>query len=287
MYLNKFGWIGLAAFFIVLLCMPLGHAAMILMEHWFEGGLLNLMAFLMGVIGLGLTIWGTRLQSDNAATLLGFFGGLLVWTGWVEFSYVYFASKLQIAPIMENGEVATKPEYLLLMSSVGFWAIITLFYIARVRSGCPFYGWIRSKSRISTPEKTILMSVNKSMTTFMETNMLLWSCYLLLMFAYDDAFLGDRHPLTLLIATGCLIWSVWLFVRLVKIKSLGRAIRYALPTVIIFWTFVEVMGRIGLFNEIWVEPTAYKTEMFVMLIILIAIVAGAVFRKRTQRSNTL
>lgn len=32
--LFKFSWIGIAAFFIVLLCMPLGHAAMILMEHF-------------------------------------------------------------------------------------------------------------------------------------------------------------------------------------------------------------------------------------------------------------
>lgn len=36
--------------------------------------------------------------------------------------------------------------------------------------------------------------------------------------------------------------------------SLGRNIRYALATVIVFWTFVEIMARNGFFNEIWVEP---------------------------------
>ncbi len=80
MFRSKFSWIGVAAFFIVLLCMPLGHAAMILMEHYFAGGLLNLMAFLLGIVGLGLTVWGMCMKNDYAATLLGFFGGLLVWT---------------------------------------------------------------------------------------------------------------------------------------------------------------------------------------------------------------
>lgn len=282
MFQSKFSWIGVAAFFIVLLCMPLGHATMILMEHYFAGGLLNVMAFLLGIVGLGLTVWGMRIKSDNTATLLGFFGGLLVWTGWIEFLYVYFASKLNIAPLMENGEVVTKPEYLLLMSSVGFGSIIMLFYIARLRSGCSFYCWIQSKLRIASKEQAAQTGGNKSITTFMGTNILLWSCYLLLMFAYDDTFLGDRHPMTITIAMGCLVWSVWLFVRLIQSKSMGRAIRYALPTVIIFWTFVEVMGRIGLLKEIWVEPTAYKTEMIVMAITLFAIIAAFVLYKRTQ-----
>lgn len=129
------------------------------------------------------------------------------------------------------------------------------------------------------------MGENKSMVTFMETNMLLWSCYLLLMFAYDETFLGDRHPVTIAIAIGCMVWSVWLFVQLVQIKSMGRAIRYALPTVIPFWKFVEVMGRIGLLKEIWVEPTTYKTEMIVMAITLLAIIVGFVLYKRTQTSK--
>lgn len=279
---NKFGWTGAAAFFIVLLCMPLGHAAMILMEHWFEGGELYLAAFLLGVVGIAMTAWGVRTKSDNIATLLGFFGGLLVWTGWVEFVYIYFANELNVAPLVEDGKVVTKPEYLLLMSSVGFWAIIMVLYVARVSSGCSFYCWIQSKLRIPIKERSTPMGANKSVVTFMETVMLLWSSYLLLMFAYDKSILGDKHPVTIGIATACLLWSIWLFVRLLGIKSMGRAIRYSIPTVIIFWTFVEVMGRIGLLKEIWVEPTTYKTEMTIMLVMLITVVAIGVFRKKAK-----
>lgn len=280
MYPNKFRWIGVSAFFIVLLCMPLGHAAMILMEHWFHGSTLNLMAFLLGLTGLFITIGGSRMKSDSLATFSGFFGGLFVWTGWVEFLYIYYAKKLHVSPLIENGEVVTKPEYLLLMSSVGFWAIIMIFYIFRTRSACSFYCWIQSQLGIEKKLSTTQLTTNKSMITFMETNMLLWTCYLLLMFAYDESFLGERHPMTLCIAVGCLIWSVWLFVRLLKINAMGRAIRYALPTVIIFWTFVEVMGRIGLLKEIWVEPIAYKVEITSMLVMLLTLIISYVFYKR-------
>ncbi len=51
------------------------------------------------------------------------FRGLLVWTGWIEFAFVYFANRYNVAPLMDNGEIATKPEYLIMPSSVGFWAV--------------------------------------------------------------------------------------------------------------------------------------------------------------------
>ena len=65
---------------------------------------------------------------------------------------------------------------------------------------------------------------------------------------------GDRHPLTYFVAFGSLFWSAFLFLKLIKIKKFDYAIRYAIPTVIIFWNFVEVTGRWDMFKEIWVHP---------------------------------
>ncbi len=104
------------------------------------------------------------------------------------------------------------------------------------------------------------------MTTFMELNVLQWTCYMVLLFAYDTEFLGDRHPVTMLIAFGSLAWSIYLFIRLLKIKKLAYAIRYAIPTVIIFWTFVEILGRWDMLTEIWVEPSHYWLEMTMMAV---------------------
>lgn len=267
---KKHRFIGFSAFMIVLFTMPLGHAVMIIMEKTLEKSYLTPAAFLVGLIGLILAIWGFYIKKETPATFAGLFGGLLVWTGWIEFTFVYYAHRYNVAPLMENGEIVTKPEYLILMSSVGFWAIITLFYIFSARTGCLFYTWIQKKLGITRKDGALHNIVkNNSITTFMETNMLLWTSYLVLMFAYDDVLLGDRHPVTAFIAFGSLAWSAYLFYKLMKIQKIGYAIRYAIPTVIIFWTFVEILGRWDLFHEIWVEPMKYSTEMIIMFIVMI------------------
>ena len=255
-------WTGILSFLIVLFTMPLGHAAMILMEKMLGHNLLYPAAFGLGVVGLIMLLIGIVTRKESSATFLGLFGGLFVWTGWIEFGYVYFANRFGVQPLMENGEVVTKPEYLIMPSSYGFWAIVMLFYIFSTRSGCNFFNWIQRKIRYGQPVEELQPVVrNAAMTTFMELNVLLWTCYMILLFSYDNEFLGDRHPVTMLIAFGSLAWSIYLFIRLLKIKKLAYAIRYAIPTVIIFWTFVEILGRWDILTEIWVEPSHYWLEM--------------------------
>lgn len=280
--MRKLNFVGLAAFLIVLLSMPLGHAAMILIEHTFRDGALTFAAFVVGLMGVVLMVMGLRCSRDTCATLCGFLGGILTWTGWIEFCYVYFATRLEVAPLVENGEVVTKPEYLLMMSSVGFWSLVMIFYIFNVRSECTFFGWIQRKAHIKSDNMVQTENKNRSITTFIQTNVLLWTCYLVLLFAYDDNILGDYHPVTAMIALGCLGWSIYLFGRLMRYTAMGSAIRYAIPSVMIFWTFIEVLGRWGVMDEIWVNPLNYKWEMAAMLALLVAVVGGAVWHKKTK-----
>ncbi len=111
---------GFLAFFIVLFTMPLGHAAMILMEKGFGHKYIYLAATVLGFLGLVLLVWGIASSNNTKATFLGLFGGLFVWTGWIEFAYVYFANRFGVEPLIVNGEVVTKPEYLIMPSSIGF-----------------------------------------------------------------------------------------------------------------------------------------------------------------------
>lgn len=274
-------WTGILSFIIVLFMMPLGHAAMILMEKILGHNLLYLAALLLGVIGVGLLVLGIYSKKEITATFAGLFGGMLVWTGWVEFAYVYYANRYGVQPLIENGEIVTKPEYLIMPSSVGFWAIIMLFYIFSIKSNCVLFTWIQDKLHYGTAKKAVpdeqqvsrLQPVvrNHAMTTFMEMNIIMWTCYIVLLFVYDERFFGDHHPVTSIIAFGSLAWSIYLFVKLLKIKKLGYAIRYAIPTVIIFWTFVEIMGRWDMLKEIWIEPSHYWMEMTVMLVAFVVL----------------
>ena len=106
----------------------------------------------------------------------------------------------------------------------------------------------------------------------MELIMILWGSYLLLMFCYDDNFLGDHHPVTLLVGLGCLIGSFFIFAKQLRIASWGANIRMAIATVIVFWTPVEIMGRMNLLNEIWIAPMEHKTEMDIVVAAFAALV---------------
>ena len=87
--------IGVFSFIIVLLLMPLGHALMVLNELVLEGHKL-LGAFFIGLLGVVLLFYGVKKNANKStATILGLLAGILIWTGWVEFSFVWIADKFR------------------------------------------------------------------------------------------------------------------------------------------------------------------------------------------------
>ena len=90
---NRYWWKAIASFLIVLFTMPLGHALMIMMEHLLSPVALHYAAFAIGAVGVFMVIFGVFVKGDTRQTLWGLFGGLLFWTGWVEFIYMYYANR--------------------------------------------------------------------------------------------------------------------------------------------------------------------------------------------------
>ena len=249
-------WRTIASFLLVLFAMPLGHALMILMEKFMDEGAMHVAGFAMGFVGLVLVIVGVFVKGDTRQTLWGLFGGLLFWTGWVEFLFLYYARRYGVPPEIENGVVVTKPEYLIMPASFGLWMMVMTMYVFSTKNGCDLITWIqkvcfRSKRKVVVVQP---MTRHTSIVTFMELNMILWAMYLLLMFCYDKTFLGDHHPVTFLVGVGCLVGSIFMFRHQLHIAAWGANIRMAIATVIIFWTPVEILGRMNFFQEFWVEP---------------------------------
>lgn len=258
---------GVFSFIIILLFMPLGHSLMILNEKLFLDykywG-----AFAIGLLGVLVLIYSLpQKRKRSTATLLGLLAGILVWTGWIEFSFVWIAEKLSIPALMENGEIATKPEYLIMPSSLGLLSVFFLVFLFSYNK-CQFFNWFQKVFFIKKHLKTKGYDKPIAVTTFLETIMILWTFYIVLLLVYDNDIAGDKHIFTYIVAFGSLFWSIYLFLRLIKITKFDFAIRYAVPTVIIFWNFVEVMGRWNLFKEIWVHPFEYKIEIITTSLIL-------------------
>ncbi|MFT6384913.1 MAG: hypothetical protein ACJAQR_001751 [Bacteroidia bacterium] len=249
--------------------MPIGHALMVLNEILLQDSKL-VGAGIIGVLGTVLLIIGIRKNKNRAvASILGLLAGILIWTGWVEFSFVWIAEKLNVAPYMENGEVATKPEYLVMLSSIGLLGALALFYTFS-RTHCTLIVWFQKTFRFKDQlVQKEFIEKPLAIVSFMETIIIIWAFYILLLLVYDPDLFGDKHPVTYIVAYGSLIWSALLIANLLKIQKFDYAIRYAIPTVVIFWNFIEVLGRWGWFKEIWVYPKEHWIEIAVMTLAFI------------------
>ena len=284
---KKNWWKSIASFLLVLCTMPLGHAMMIIMENTMTPAAVHCSAFCMGFIGLLLVIGGVFVKGDTRQTVCGLIGGLLFWTGWVEFLFQYYATRWGTQPEMENGEVVTRPEYLILPASFGMWMMVMTLYIFSTKNGCNFINWwqrmiLRShKNEIAARP----MTHHTSIVTFMELNMILWASYLLLMFCYDKNFLGDRHPITSIVAAGCLLGSIFIFKKQLKLSSWGANIRMAIATVIVFWVPVEVLGRLNFFHEFWVEPEKYATQIVSILVAFLVLMVYIMMAARKRKAG--
>lgn len=280
---------GIFSFLLVLILMPIGHALMVLNEVLLHEDK-YIGAIVMGFFGVILLLFGIKKQNPTTATILGFLGAVLIWTGWVEFSFMWIAEKNNVASLVVDGEIVTKKEYLVMLSSLG--VLMTLmFYFVFSRTNCTFFIWFQNVLgfRENIVTQTGFKKPN-AVVVFGETVMLLWFFYIVLLLVYDNQIAGDQHWATHLVAWGSLVWSFYLIGKLLKINSFDYAIRYAVPTVIIFWNFVEVIGRWGLFKEIWIHPLEYWLEVslfFVLLFVLLFIfVTNPVFnRKNKKRAN--
>ena len=314
---RKYHWgVTLASFFLVLATMPLGHALMRVMEDTMSVTAVNRCAFAMGLAGLAIAVWGVFVNGDVKQTLMGLFGGLLFWTGWVEFLFGYFAARFGVHyDLVGSGIVQTtteyvngigvshemlingipvqdipaaelkalrgsRPEYLIMPASFGFWVMFIILYLFGSKTGCHALNWLQKVFFGPRRDEIVPrnMSRHTAITTFEELNVMMWTCYLLLMFVYDPVFLGDSHPVTIAIAVGCLVGAFFMFRYQLKLGAWGPNIRMAISTVVVFWTAVEVFARNHLLSEFWVSPLQHIPEMVSILVCFLALVVFVIIR---------
>ncbi|MEZ5500710.1 MAG: hypothetical protein R3E77_14955 [Steroidobacteraceae bacterium] len=258
-------WVGLIAFLIVFLVQGLGHAQMTIMEHIWPGPNYVLQtAFGLGLFGAVFLWWGMRRKNEVAATWIGFWAGTCLWTGWVEFSYVWAADYLGVKDLMDPyhpGEIATKNEYLVMMSSVGVLAATLTYFLFNKETKCNFFLWLQRNLGLKTGKPNPSHERNFAAITALETIYVIWFFYVLLLFIYDESILGDRHPVTYVLFFLNVIWAVYLIQRLLRFWRVTTAIRYAIPTAIISWNVEEIMGRWNLYKDFWVHPGEYWFEI--------------------------
>jgi hypothetical protein len=257
-------FIGLLAFVIVFVVQALGHTVMIAMENIFGEQYVYQSAFALGAFGAVLLYIGMRHPGEVAGTWYGFWAGTFLWTGWVEFAFVWNANYLAVPDLMDPrvaGQIATKAEYLVMMSSVGVLCATMAYFVMNKETKCNMFVWMQRNLGLRTGKPSRGYERNFAGITALETIYVVWFCYLALLFIYDEQILGDHHPVTYGIFFANTVWAIYLFQRLVQMWKVTTAIRYGIPTAIIAWNSVEIAGRWHLFTEFWEKPQEFGLEM--------------------------
>jgi len=269
-------FIGLLAFLGVFVVQGLGHTTMALM-HWLIPAYEMQFAFGMGLVGIGMLLYGMKVPGETAATWWGFFAAMLLWTGWVEFTFVQYSRLLEVPPLLDAaGEIATKPEYLLMEASVGVLMVSLLYFMLNKETKCNFFHWIQRTCRLQSivGRANPRHERNFALITFIESIYLLWFFYLLLLVVYNEAWIGETSPLMLVIFVLNTIWTIYLFSRLIKMWKVGTAVRYAIATGIIGFTSYEILGRWGVkAGDIWMEPEKYGLELIAVTVVIAIVTA--------------
>ncbi len=267
---------GLKAFFLIFLMMPLGHALMVVMNRslgeqvgWGAFGL-----FLIGVALLATTRW-TR--STAWQSFLGAFAGVLLWTGAVEYGLLYAATVLGIVEV--NG---TAGEYRLMMHTWSFLLLLLLYLVVHESVRCNLFIWLRRKLRLTRKAPVTGTVTNYGPRTAFEMASILWFFYVFLLLLYDEQLVGVHHPLTYATLILSLAGGMYLFYRLIRIKDMGYAIRYAIPTVIVIWNVVEITAKWSLFEEPWItlHPSIMAAICSAFVIGLVVVIRDLVREKR-------
>ncbi len=260
-------YIGLLAFVSVFLLQGLGHTLMIVMELLLGHEYMFHTAFALGLAGLGMLLYGMTRTSEISATWWGYFAAMALWTGWVEFTFIVYALQMEVKPIVDatSGEILTKPEYLVMEASVGVMLVTFLYFLLNKETKCNFFHWLQKNLRLPVGKPNPRHERNFALITFIESIYLLWFFYTFLLVLYNEAWLGATHPVTYLLFGLNTIWAVFLFSRMIKMWKVPTAIRYAIATGIIAFNSYELVGRWGIGEDIWVQPSKYALELTVIL----------------------
>lgn len=211
-------------------------------------------AMALTLAGLVLIWLTSRLRSDAAQSIVGIFGGNLIWTGAVEYGLTLAARTFGIAKtvaVVDGRLVAVFGEYVLLKHTWGAMVLIVAYIAFLESSRCPVFLWWRRRVPSMRGALVTGRIDNYGPRTAFQYSTTVWGSYLLLLWAYDEQLFGVHGRFTtavFLLSLGGTVYVLW---RLHQHDGWGPAVRYAIGATIVAWTAVEIAGKWGLFREPW------------------------------------
>lgn len=258
-------WPGLVAVTIAFLSQWIGHAGYTIIKV-VGGDAYYLLALATGAVGAAVIFAGLK-QSEIKGTWMGFVGGLLVWLGWFEFSFVHYANYFNMPVFMAAENLPSAPSSNMLQSTLPIMlALFVLYGLFNRQTKCNMMRWIHRNLRIDPGMPTPDNGRSFAYITALETLFVIWFCYLFWLYV---VYFG-RTPVAMSVAyLTWFAWFVYLFIKLVKIPRVGHAVRYGIPVGIVGWGLGEMPHYAGLYPEYWLLPFDYPVLNIIMLAVFI------------------
>jgi hypothetical protein len=256
---------GLVAFTVAFLSQWLGHSAWafirgIFPDHASEASLV------VGAVGAGL-VWAGLKKPEVPATWMGFVGALLIWVGWFEFTFEFYARLFNVPewtsptglPIFGGAAIlmATMPIML---------ALFVLYGLYNRQTKCNLIRWVHRNLRFTPGMPTSDNGRSIARITALETIFVTWFCYEFWLYV---GYLTSSNVIMVVFAAWT-AWAAYIFWKLTKIPRVGHAVRYGIPVGIVSWGVAEMPSHFGLYSEIWLKPFDYVVPNAAMLLIFIA-----------------
>lgn len=281
----------MSRFLLILLCiiatflmMPIAHLLVALLKEVKEPNLWIWGHLILGLLGC-VVIWAGLKKQGLQASVLGFVGAHLIFLGFFELSFAWFAKLLNVPPLLdpESGKVVLSPA--LQVNEATFFILLPLLFLVYANKNvrCNMLVWLRKQFRADLGQITLPVS-NRPIAQIVatETIFIIWSIYSLSLLTLDHRILGATHWLSMLIYIGLLVWPLYLNYRIMKFQQAGIIFRYAIPVSVLYWAWVEMFASMDMITELYLRPFEYP--LFNITLIFAAVVSLVlVYRHQIQQ----
>ncbi len=261
---------GVIAFITVLFVMPLGHAVTVLALklpqelHMLIAGA----GLIATVVIICLTKW---IKAPAWETFIGMLAGVLLWASLVEIG------------VHEGAEALAITERKAMEFTLVILIPLFIYFIFNENLRCNLFISLRKGLRIARGKLPEIPIDHWGPRVAIKMFLMIWIGHMILYFGYDEDFLGPQSLYCKTVFVICLLGGSYLFYRLTKAKEMGYAFRYAMPTVIVLWSCVELLVKWKITAEPWISLN--PLFLSIVTVAFIAILLYIIRAERIKRKH--
>ena len=256
---------GVIAFITVLFVMPLAHAVTVIALKMPQSTHLPIVVVVL--IAAIILIYVTKyIQSPAWETFIGMLAGVLLWAGLVEIGVKLGAQALDIA------------ERKAMEFSLAILIPLFIYLVFNENLKCNLFISLRKGLQLTRRKLPDISIDHWGPRVAIKMFLMIWVGHMILFFGYDEDVFGPQSLYCKMVFVLCLLGGSYLFYRLTKAQEMDYAFRYAMPTVIVLWSCVELLVKWKITSEPWIT----LNPLF-MGIVTIAFIAILLFIVRAER----